>query len=82
MIMTSKMAHFLNFISAFSYFVNEKLKSRQKMDQADSAFFLKKSTKEWLKLEEAEKEDYESKSKKSKKDFKKSYKKIVEVNTS
>lgn len=52
------------------------------MNQADSASFLKKSTKEWLKLEEAEKEDYERKAKRSKKDFKKSYKKIVEVNTS
>lgn len=66
------------FENAFSYFVNEKLKSQQKMDQTESAAFLKKVTKEWSKLEEADKEDFESKTKKSKKDFKKSYKKVLE----
>ena len=49
------------------------------MNESDSAKYLEKIGQKWLKLDEADKEEYESLLKKHKKDIKKNFKKFLVV---
>jgi hypothetical protein len=49
------------------------------MDETDSTSFIKKMHKEWSRLDETDKEDYENKLKKLNKEFRRSYKKNLPV---
>ena len=66
--------------SAFSFFVKKELESKSSvMNEGDSVKYLEKVAQKWLRLDEADKEEYESLLKKHKKDIKKNVKKFLQV---